>query len=330
MTKKPLLTGLLLLTAGLILLFWYMIAMPGSSWQGATPPADAKEQRLAAEMQATVEHLSGAIGPRSTAAPDGLERAADWIRASWEAAGLKVQARSFPLPDGTAGTNLFVETGRADSREVVVVGAHYDGVGFIPAANDNASGVAALLVLARHFTRIPTARRIRFIAFTNEEPPWFGTPHMGSRISAGDSRQRGESIPAMISIETIGYYTDTPGTQSYPFPLGLFYPDRGNFIALIGNLSSRTLVRRALGVFRQVPLPSEGIAAPSWVPGVYWSDHWSYWREDYPAIMVTDTAPYRYPWYHKPGDTADRLDYHVMARVVQGLILVIGDLAGEE
>jgi hypothetical protein len=133
----------------------------------------------------------------------------------------------------------------------------------------------------------------------------------------------------MLSLETIGYYSDQPGSQRYPFPLGLFYPGSGHFIAFVSNLRSRSLLHRALGAFRRhARFPSEGVAAPAFIPGLDWSDHWSFWEQGYPAIMVTDTALYRYPWYHSVQDTPERIDYERLARVVAGLHGMLRELAG--
>ena len=173
------------------------------------------------------------------------------------------------------------------------------------------------------------ARTLRFVAFVNEEPPYFLTRHMGSRVYARESAQRGERIAAMLSLETIGYYSDLEGSQSYPFPFNFFYPSTANFITFVGNLASRDLVQRVVDVFRKhTRFPSEGVAAPGIIPGVNWSDHWSFWKEGYPAVMVTDTAFYRYPKYHTSQDRPEIIDYERMAWVVAGLAYVLGELAG--
>jgi Zn-dependent M28 family amino/carboxypeptidase len=218
--------------------------------------------------------------------------------------------------------------GSAKASEIVVVGAHYDTVDECPGADDNASGVAALLELARLLKDSHPARTIRFVAFVNEEPPWFQTDNMGSLVYAKAVRAKNENVVAAVSLESIGMYSDQPGSQQYPAGFGFFYPKQGNFISFIGNFSSRGLVRQAIKSFRQnAAFPSEGVAAPAAVPGVSWSDHWSFWRQGYPAIMVTDTAPFRNKNYHLPGDQANTLDYDRTARVVDGLSHVIIDLA---
>ena len=221
-------------------------------------------------------------------------------------------------------------TSRAD--EIIVIGGHYDSVLVeslpCPGANDNASGAAATLALARAFAELTPQRTVRFVLFVNEEPPFFQNPFMGSWIYAKRCRERDENIVAMFSLETIGYYSDERGSQKYPFPLGLLYPSTGNFIAFVGNVGSRKLVRESIGSFRRhAEFPSEGGALPGSMPGVGWSDHWAFWQEGYPALMVTDTAPFRYPHYHQASDTPDKLDYDRMSRVVDGLERVVSDLA---
>src|SRR6266545_2843962 len=214
------------------------------------------------------------------------------------------------------------------AHDIVVLGAHYDTAEDAPGADDNASGVAGVLVLARVFAHERQARTVRFVFFPNEEPPSFPTADMGSRHYATAARARNDQIVAMLSIESIGYYDTEKGSQRYPFPLNLAYPDVGDFIGFVSNLKSRSLLHRAIAAFRaHATLPTQGAAAPSWVPGVWWSDHWSFWREGYPAIMITDTAPYRNPFYHTPQDTPDKLDYDRMARVVHGLTHVVRAIA---
>ena len=233
---------------------------------------------------------------------------------------------------GVLSENLEVtRTGWSRPSEIVLIGAHYDSVQGSPGANDNASGVAALLEISREFAQLSPECSVRFVAFVNEEPPFFYWGQMGSMVYAKAARARGDDIKLMVSLEMLGCYSDESGSQSYPAPLRFFYPDRGNFIGFVGNVASRELVRNAIGIFRRVAkFPSEGIAAPESVPGIGWSDHWSFSKAGYPALMVTDTAPFRYRYYHTPQDTPEKLDYDRMARVVVGLSRVIEHLANPE
>ena len=242
-------------------------------------------------------------------------------------AGLQPRRDTYEL-NGQACHNIEAEI-RGNRPEIVVIGAHYDSVFGSPGANDNGSGVAALLALARRFAGKQTEQTLRFVAFVNEEPFYFQSKQMGSFVYASRCKARGDQISAMISLETIGYFSDAPGSQIYPAPgLGLFYPSTGNFIGFVGNVRSRALVRRAIGLFRQqAKLPSEGAALPSFIPGVGWSDQWAFWQHGYPGIMITDTAPFRYPHYHEATDTPDKLDYDRFTLVVSGVEKMIEGLS---
>ena len=229
----------------------------------------------------------------------------------------------------TPCANIEVEI--AGDESIVVVGGHYDSVPGCPGANDNGSGTVATLALARRFAKKKTAHTLRFVFFVNEEPPHFQTDDMGSLVYAKRCKQRGEKIVAMLSLETLGYFTDEPGSQKYPVPaLRALYGSKGNYVGFVGNVGSAGLVRRCLKVFRKhAKIPSHGAALIGAVPGVGWSDHWSFWECGYDAIMVTDTAPFRYPHYHQATDTPDRLRYDSLALIVEALVPVIEDLAGQ-
>lgn len=304
--------------------------MPGQSFSGPLPALTASQAALSDQLRRDVATLATTIGPRNISHPAGLAGAANFLEQSLASAGYTV-ARQTHAVEGVPCSNLEVELPGSDpdlAREIVVVGAHYDSVHDCPAANDNGSGVAATLALARAIAGRPQARTIRFLCFVNEEPPTFWTKDMGSLVYARRCKDRAEQIVAMLSLETIGYYSDEPGSQSYPPPFSYFYPSTGNFIAFVGNSASVDLVRRCVGSFREhAQFPSEGAAVPGWIPRVGSSDHWSFWKQGYPVLMVTDTAPHRYKHYHMLTDTPDRLDYERMARVVEGLGQVIIDVA---
>ena len=322
---------LVVLVVGLAYVYTTMIRMPGRTYRGALPPLTAKQASLKAELESDVRALAETIGGRAAIyVPAGLTAAADFLDRSLTRDGYKVRRQSFPA-GGQNCDNLEVEIqGATRPDEIVIVGAHYDSCGNLPAADDNASGAAAVLALARAFKKdIPApSRTLRFVLFANEEPPFFQTDSMGSLVYARECRRRRENVVAMLSLETIAYYDDAPGSQGYPLPLYGLYPSTGDFIGFIGNTASRGLVRSAVGSFRRhARFPSEGAALPGAVPGVGWSDHWSFWQVGYPAVMVTDTAPFRNPNYHSPGDTPATLDFGRTARVVDGLLGVIADLA---
>jgi Zn-dependent M28 family amino/carboxypeptidase len=267
-----------------------------------------------------VSVLAENIGERNIWKYDNLKASASYIEKAITEMGYEVKKQEYMVM-GERVENLEWElTSERHPEEIILVGAHYDSASGSPGANDNASGVAAVLEIARLLKTKKLSRTIRFITFVNEEPPFFQTGKMGSRIYASRSRQRGEKIIAMFSLETIGYYSHEKGSQNYPFPLSFFYPDAGNFIAFVGNVSSRSLVQEALEIFRsKTAFPSEGIAAPGWFPGIGWSDNWSFWKEGYPAIMITDTALFRYPYYHTHQDVPDNIEYEQMSRVVVGM-----------
>ncbi len=322
-------TFLLIVVIALAGLLVYMIKMPGESFRGTLPPLDERDRELALKLERHVEALCSNPAGRHYLEKKGLAAARDYIAAQFEASGYAVGFQSYEF-DGDDYANI--EVTRAGNRladEIIVVGAHYDAVVGAPGANDNGSGVAALLELARRFSEVDLSRTLRFVAFVNEEPPHFLSGTMGSEVYARRAARQGENIVAMFALETIGYYRDDPGSQHYPPPLNLFYPKQGNFLAFVGNLGSRALVTRALRAFRQhARFPSEGIAAPAFIPGVDWSDHRSFWKEGYPAVMITDTAPYRYPWYHSAQDTPDKVDYERMVYVVDGLAKMLEALVG--
>lgn len=316
------------LVASLAAFFAWMIAMPGSSFRGALPAPDEREARLAETLHADVREIAGNIGERNLPKFAALDRARDYVTSELTRAGYDVRRQDYWV-NGVMSSNLDTESpGDARKGEIVVVGAHYDSVAGALGADDNGSGVAGVLTLARAFTGRHTARTLRFVAFANEEPPYFWTNDMGSLVYAKGCRARGDNIVAMLSLETLAYFRDAPHTQHYPPPLGYFYPDRGDFIAFVGNLGSRTLTRDAVRAFRSgVQLPSEGAALPGWVPGVGWSDQWAFWQVGYPGVMVTDTAPFRNPNYHTMNDAPVTLDYARFARVVSGLEKVVEALA---
>lgn len=307
-----------------------MIRMPGDPFRGPLPPLTEEQGALEELLRRHVGQLAGVIGERNLFRPSQLAAAADYIGSVLKKAGLSVQRQQYDV-SGTPAENVEAEIkGAARPDEILLIGAHYDSVQGSPGANDNATGVAATLALAQAFATTRLSSTVRFVLFANEEPPFFQSAHMGSRVYARRSRERGEQIRLMLSLETIGYYTDAPNSQRYPFPLSFFYPSTGNFIAFVGNMAHASSVKRLLASFRRhAQFPSEGGALWESIPGVAWSDHWSFWQEGYAAVMITDTAPNRYPQYHSAGDRPDQVDFPRMARVVKGLEDVVHELAEE-
>ncbi|CAN5459981.1 hypothetical protein BH11PSE11_BH11PSE11_03560 [soil metagenome] len=316
----------LLVVLPIAILLWIMIAMPGKSWTGPLAPLTAAEQVLADRMFDHVKAI--ASEEHNTRRRAALAQAADYIEGRLAAMGYRVDRQQYESGDGPV-RNLEVEIkGGSKPQEIIVIGAHYDSALGAPGANDNGSGTAMLLELARSFKSARPERTLRFVFFTNEEPPWFGTDKMGSAVYARRSRERAENIVAMLSLETIGHFNDEPDSQKYPVIFKPFFPSEGNFIAFVGDLKSRALVHRSIATFRSAQrFPSEGIAAFSWIKGVDWSDHGAFWKNDYRALMITDTAVFRYPFYHTRRDTPDRVDYQRMARIFKGVSAIAVDLA---
>jgi hypothetical protein len=307
--------------------WWVVFRMPGKKISKAAPLSEA-EIALRTELAADVLALAGEIGERNMLRYSQLTAAAEFIEASFSRAGLEPRRISYDLA-GKACHNIEVEIPGA-RPQIIVIGAHYDSVFGCPGANDNGSGVAALLALARRFAGKSSGATLRFVAFVNEEPPYFQTEQMGSYVYAKQCKARGDQIAGMISLETIGFYSDAPRSQNYPAPgLSLVHPTTGNFIGFVGNTGAREFLKRTLDIFReQGKIPSEGATLPAIISGVAWSDQWSFWQCGYPAaIMVTDTAPFRYPHYHEASDTPDKLEYDRFALVVSGLEKTISELA---
>lgn len=321
--------GLTLLVLGLIVIgsIVYMTRMPGRSYSSALPPLSAEETQISSNLKQHVNYLAGTIGERNMIAYQPLLQAAQYIEGKFKALGYEVKSQEY-LVQMRKVRNLIVEIpGGARANEIVVIGAHYDTVYDCPGADDNTSGIAGLLDLARVLKNYHPSRTIRLVAFVNEEPPHFQTNEMGSLVYAKEAHRRKDNIVAAISLETIGMYSDVEGSQQYPEGFKSLYPSKGNFIGFVGDLSSHALVTQAVASFRSATqFPSEGSSAPGWIAGVGWSDHWSFWQEGYPAIMVTDTAPFRNHNYHEPSDKPETLDYDRMARVVHGLVRVVTDL----
>ena len=299
-------------------------AMPGTRHQGPLPPITDAQRRLGEELRRDVTELAERIGERNVAHPDQLEAASRYIATELGRAGLVPIPQEFTVR-GVPCRNLAAELPGTDP--IVIVGAHYDSALGTPGADDNASGVAALLALARRLARNrPAGHTVRLVAFVNEEPPFFRTREMGSVRYAEAARVRGDRIAAMLSLEMLGYYSDAPDSQRFPPPLGIFYPTRGDFIGFVSDADSVSLVRRVTGAFRDhAAFPALGAALPDGAAAGL-SDHWAFWQIGVPAIMVTDTAMLRTPHYHEVTDRAATVDFERTARVVEGLEAVVRDL----
>lgn len=305
-----------------------MFLIPGSSFKGQLPAFSSEELISAQRMQDDVITLSEFIGERNVANPDSLKEAENFIFNTFEGLGYYTRRETYSA-NGVEVSNIEATiVGKRKQSQIVVIGAHYDSAEGTPGANDNATGVAGVLELARYFKEFQPEKTVRFVAFVNEEPPYFYTDFMGSQVYASNARKRKEQIAGMISLECLGVYSDLHKSQAYPPPLEKFYPEKGDFIALCSNPLSYPLLRRSIKIFRKsTRFPSEGIFAPEKVTGIGWSDHASFWKYGYQAIMITDTAFLRDRHYHTSTDTAERIDFKRMARVISGVGNIISGLS---
>jgi Zn-dependent M28 family amino/carboxypeptidase len=292
---------------------------------------DAPDPHLARRLADHVQALAGAIGERGVFRPDAYDAARDYIRRELIGAagpGATVQAQPFAARGHTCANLEVVLLGTDPSLPCIVLGAHYDTVPGTPGADDNATGVAALIELVRALAPVSHARTLRLVAFANEEAPYFDTPEHGSLVYARALKAAGERVHVMLSLEMLGFFSSHPGSQHYPPLLAPFYPDRGNFIGLVSNLGSRArLLELAAAFAAATSFPVEHLASPEWVPGVALSDHHSFWREGFHAVMVTDTAFYRNPHYHTATDAPETIDADGLAAVTAGLAGAVASLA---
>ena len=280
-----------------------------------------------AELERHVRMLSESFVPRNASHIGNINRTADYIKDQFlnieagEVSEQWLEVRSHRYRN----VSLIIGDPKSDK---VVVGAHYDGFADSPGADDNASGIAGLIELAKLTAANPTNSTIEFVAYPLEEPPWFGTRKMGSWQHVQHLQQSGMTCRYMISLEMIGYFSDERGSQSYPVSLlHWYYPEKGNFITVVGNGENRKLTRQFKSAMKgTTDLPVYSICAPASLPGIDFSDHRNYWQAGIPAIMITDTAFYRNKAYHTRQDTADRLDYNKMAQVVIGMFEAIKKL----
>ena len=317
---------IVLIFSGLLAAAWAVVTQP------VPPPRKSRSSGGSAiglvepgRLEAHVRMLSETLVPRDEEHPENLDRVAAYILGEFERAqAVEVAEQPYPV-NGRTYRNVLARFG-PDTRERIVVGAHYDAAGPYPGADDNASGVAGLIELAHLLGRTKLPLRVELVAFSLEEPPYFRTEYMGSAVHAASLKKQGVPVRAMFCLEMIGYFSDAPGSQGFPTPaLKPFYPSKGNFITIVGKPDQGALVRRVKTAMRHAsPLPVFSINAPTAVPGIDFSDHGSYWKAGYDAaVMITDTAFYRNPNYHTARDTADTLDYRRMALVVQGVYAAV-------
>jgi Zn-dependent M28 family amino/carboxypeptidase len=313
-----------LVIVALALMLLYLVQPIGCVEQGAT-----RGLVDAGRLRGHVEVLSSSMAPRTASHPENLDRAADWIRDRFVEGGAETSFEEFRV-DGRSSRNVIGRVG-PDTKERIVVGAHYDAFGPGVGADDNASGVAGLIELVPLLRSQALPLRVELVAWSLEEPPHFRTRSMGSYVHAKGLATAGVEVRAMIGLEMIGFFSDAPGSQDYPVAgLGLVYPSEGNFITVVGCVGQSALTRRVKRAMTESSsLPVWSINAPRFVPGIDFSDHLNYWDLGFEAVMVSDTAFYRNAHYHEPTDTAATLDYVRMAAVVEGVFGAIKELCEE-
>jgi Zn-dependent M28 family amino/carboxypeptidase len=305
-----------------------MLALPGTPHRGSLPTLTQDERALAANLRVHIAAI--AAREHNIDTYDELEKAARYIERTLAGYGYQTASQQYTVRQKQVrNIEATIEAATPDP-DTIVVGAHYDSAIGTPGANDNATGTAAVLELARLLRDLKgkTGKRIRLVLFVNEEMPYFGTEAMGSLQYAKVLAERNERVTAMYSLETIGFYSDAAGSQKYPSPFGLVLPDRGDFVSLVGMLGSRRLLQDAMRSFRShTQFPTVGGVSPGFIPGISWSDHWAFAQQGFQALMITDTALFRYPHYHKATDTPDKIDNERLARVVKGIERVVRDQA---
>lgn len=298
-----------------------MVAQPSlRSSQPSTKQADA------GRLREHVLALSQTFHPRDSENMANLDRCADYIADELKRAGATVEFQKVPVR-GSIYRNVIGRFGTGKERKLIL-GAHYDSFDGTPGADDNASGVAGLLELARMIAADPPNAEIELVAYTLEEPPFFGGTEMGSSVHADSVAKEKSRIIGVIVLEMIGYFSDEPGSQNYPLPLlKAYYPGRGNFITVVSRWDQGRWIKDLKSAMQgSTALPVYSFRGPEALPGVDFSDHRNYWPHGIPAAMVTNTAFYRNTAYHSPDDTADRLDYDRMAMVVVGVFEAVRKL----
>jgi len=275
-------------------------------------------------IKTDVELLASGLGARNGQDAAQLEKISDAILQSFKASNARVSLQTF-LIQNVGFHNVISQYGFNDAAGTIIVGAHYDTAQGTPGADDNASGVAALLELGRLFIERPPPLKVLLVAYAPEEGEFFNTSNMGSYVHAAHLRLNKEPVRLMISLESVGYFTDLAESQRYPLePLSWLYPSTGNFIAIVGNptLSPATYtLKRAFA--QSTTLAAHSINAPDRIAGISNSDHASFWKTGFDAVMITDTAMFRNPNYHTPSDLPNTLNYDKIGEVVDGVFAYV-------
>jgi len=314
--------------------YWYMVKCDEKAHgEPLESRRSAERVEIRKALEADVAYLQN-LGPRNTvnnATYAKLLECEGWIRQRWQSQGYSVKDQTFRF-EGRDYSNLEIEfPGRVSPSEIIIVSAQYDTLPDSPGANNNGSGVAIVLCLSGLLRNQTPDRTLRLVNFVNEEDPFFDTEMMGSYIYARRSREHRDNIRVMLSLDSLGIHTDQPGSQKLPFPFSLIYPNRGNFLSFIGDFRSRKHMGVVTRGFRKgSSFPIEAGVVPKWVKGASWSDHASFWKFGYPAIMVTDTGGFRSSYHTTREDTMEKLNFEAMARIVLGIYGAIAELAQKE
>jgi hypothetical protein len=325
---KVFIAFVLVLVGAVALTLFYFSSMPGESSPLSSVPLTEEEADIAERLQDECTMLAHQIGQRSTIKHSAVATARDYIRQRLIRSALRPTDVAFSSR-GDQGVNVEAHSeGTLAKDEVLVIGAHYDTASYTPGADDNASGVAMLLQIARLVDAKQHDRTIAFVFFDRGSTRFASTQDTGSHAWATKAKQENRKIVGMISLDSVGLYFDEPATQQGPFPLNLFYPDQGNFLMFVGDFGSRQFVQACVQNFRsQTGFPCEGLTLPDFMPWLAHSDHYAFRKQDWPALLVTDTGPLRNTEYAQMTDTPDRLNYSRMARVTVRLVKLVEVLA---
>ena len=307
----------------LLIAIWILIARP------IMPEKIIPQELVSVSDELLYQHvkaLSVDHAPRDYSHPENLNASAEYIKDQFEKMGLEVIEQKFKV-EHEEYKNLITSFGPKNGTKIVI-GAHYDVAGLFPGADDNASGIAGLIELARLLKNETLKKNVTLVAFTLEEPPYFATGDMGSYVHAEKEREADSDIELMISLEMIGYFSDEKNSQKFPSKiLKLFYPNKGNFVVVVDQLFSGWARKIKMAMSKQTTLPVYSINAPAMIPGIDFSDHRNYWAHGYAAVMITDTSFYRNLAYHTEEDTIDRLDFKKMGHVIEGVYSFIVEIA---
>ena len=318
---KAILVCVLVLLCAVALSLFVCTSMPGQSPPTATTPLTPEESEISESLKKGCEELAHLIGQRNSVRMQGLDKAREYLGRRLTRANFRPKETAFSSR-GEQATNLEVELeGTTAKDQILVLGAHYDTASYSPGADDNASGVAMLLEIARLLAVRSHDRTIQIVFFDRGSGRYAGTDDSGSYAWAAEAKKQNKKIAAMISLDSVGMYLDEDGSQSGPFPLSVCYPGQGNFLLFASDFSSRQLVQACVQNFRtQGGQPCEGLTLPGFIPWLSHSDHYAFGQNEWPSLVVTDTGPYRNTEHGLMTDTYDRLNYDRMARVTVRLV----------